>query len=118
MDPNGVAVNMTAARVPGKASPQREQTNILANLIDVCELKAISPDNLHIRVVDEPLFYGGYMLNPEGSDGVVYLRRYTYQTGFTPKLIYHKGVHQEWFDLYKSELRSLWNRGVEWTCSD
>jgi hypothetical protein len=114
VDPKGVAPSMTAARAPGKLSVERERASILANLDDLCELKKIAPSKLEIRVIDDPILYGGYMLNPDDYDGVIYLRRYTYQVGFTPRLVYR--AKNQWFELTKTEIRSLWNRGTEWKC--
>jgi hypothetical protein len=115
VDPNGAAVSMTAARLPGKPSVERERTNIRANLDDLCELKREVSGNLEIRVIDDAIFYGGYMLDPDSAGAVVFLRRYTYQAGFTPKLVY-RPRDGEWFRLLRSELNSLWNRGVTWSC--
>ena len=117
IDPKGFAVNISAARAPGRPSAERERANITANLEDLCELKKILPSKMEIRVIDDPLFYGGYMLNPNSPDGVIYLRRYTYQAGITPKYVYHKS-NQQWFELIYSEINSLWNRGVEWKCKE
>ncbi len=112
VDPDGHASSMVAARNPGKLSIEREKANIIASLNDLMELKTIAPSKLQIRVIDDPLMYGGYMINPENRDGAIYIQRYSYQTGVRPKFIYYP--ESEWFGFVKSEFQSLWNRGKDW----
>jgi hypothetical protein len=118
VDPNGHAVNMTAQRTQGVPPVELERANIVANIQDLCELKKINPQKLEIRIIDDPILFNGYLLNPEKSDGIVYLRRYTYQAGFTPKFIYQKNLDKEWFELTKAEINSLWNRGNPVSCQE
>ncbi len=116
IDPNGTACGMSAARRPGKFSElsvKRSQSNILANLDDLCELQTISPSKLKIRVIDDPLMFACNVLDPDSHNGAIYFHRYSYQVGIIPKFVYTP-ANQEWFDFIKKEVRSLWNRGVEW----
>lgn len=115
VDPNGHAVQMTARRALGLPSVERERANILANLNDLSELRTDHPQTLEIRTIDDAIWFNGYLLNPENSDGIIYLRRYTYQAGFTPKFTYRKDGDKELFDLIKLEINSLWNRGSPWS---
>jgi hypothetical protein len=114
VNPFSAACEMAAARNTGIPSTERERANIIANLNDLCELRKTAPDKLQIRVIDDPLMYGGCMLNPESFDGVIYIQRYSYQTGTRPKLTYHP--QSKWFGFIKTELVHLWERGKEWQC--
>jgi hypothetical protein len=87
VNPGSPACEMAAARVPGRLSVEREKANILANLSDLYDLKKLSPKRLEVRVIDDPLMYGCYMLNLEKISGAIYYRRYSYQMG--EKLIYY-----------------------------
>jgi hypothetical protein len=112
VDPNGMALSMVAARNPGKISFERERANIVASLQDLYDLKSIAPQNMEIRVIDDPLMYGGCIVNPDKNDGMIYIVRYTYQTGFRPRFTYRR--KSEWYEFIKSEFQSLWNRGKTW----
>lgn len=114
VDPDGKSLGMVAARNPGKPSTDREKASILTSLSDLCELKAIAPAKLEIRIIDDPIMYGGCMLNPDKANGIIYIQRYTYQTGIRPRFTYRP--KSEWFEFTKSEILSLWNRGKEWKC--
>jgi hypothetical protein len=89
VDPAGHACSMVAARSPGKLSIEREQANIRASLNDLMDLKNTLASKLQIKVIDDALMYGGYIINPDSRDGVIYIQRYSYQTGVRPKFIYH-----------------------------
>lgn len=111
-DPESSACLMSAYRSPGKTYIEREKASILATLGTLGELKKIAPKRLEIRIIDYLLPYGGYMINPEKSDGAIYLTKYTFQTGTLPKIVYrHKS---RWYDFTKSEIMSMWNHGKEW----
>ncbi len=115
VDPNSPACEMAAARVPGKLSVERERANILASLNDLCDLIKINPSNIEVRVVNDPLMYGCYILDPDKSHGIMYYHRYSYQMGRKPKLLY-RPANNEWFDFIKTEVRMLWQMGKEWNC--
>ncbi|HVF98778.1 MAG TPA: hypothetical protein VND68_02980 [Chloroflexia bacterium] len=115
VNPDSPAIRMVAARNPGRPAEDRERENIRSNLADLCELKQLAADRVEIRTVDDPLMYGACMLDPEKPNGIVYLQRYTYQAGITPKLSYRAG-DGEWFDLVRNEVQALWSRATEWNC--
>jgi len=115
VDPDGAACAMAAARHPGRLFVERERALITASLNGLCDLKMIAPDKLEIRIIDNPLPYGGFMLNPGKSDGAIYLKRYSFQTGLRPISVY-RPKNRRWFDFIKSEINALWNHGTEWPC--
>ena len=115
VDPDSPACEMAAARVPGKLSIERERANIFANLNDLCDLRKLNPDKIEVRVVNDPLMYGCYILDPDKIHGVIYYRRYSYQMGRKPKLLY-RPAGNEWYDFIKAEVKMLWQMGKEWNC--
>ena len=115
VDPNGAACAMAAARNPGKGSwLERERASIVTTLSELCELRKTSPGRLEIRIIDDPLMYGGCMLDPDSANGKIYIHRYSYQMGIRPKFIWDR--NSEWFNFIKNELKSLWDRGRDYEC--
>jgi len=112
VDPDGYATAMVAARNPGKLFVESEQAIIRANLSNFSDLKSLAPAKIQIRVIDDPLTYGAYIIDPDSRDGVIYMQRYSYQAGVTPKFIYHP--ENQWFKFIKNEVQTLWNRSREW----
>ena len=115
VDPDSPACAMAAARHPDKPSIARERVLIGASLSSLRELKATSLGKLQIRVINDPLPYGGFMLDPEELEGAIYLKRYSFRAGLRPILIY-RPENRHWFDFIKSEINALWDYGTEWPC--
>ena len=116
VNPDSAACAVAAARIPGDLSIERERLLISATLNDLCELKKVAPDKLEIRVVDDPMPYGGYMFNPEKPNGAIYLKRYSFKTEIRARLVY-RPKSQEWFNLIKTEIYTLWQYASEWPCN-
>jgi hypothetical protein len=115
VDPKGSACAMSAARSPGKPYVDREKINIISNLDDLCEIRKLSPSNVKVRVIDDPLAYGGFVINPDQPEGVMYILRYSYQAVIRPKFVFRPG--DEWYNFTRAEINSLWERGVDWDCN-
>jgi len=113
VDPNSPACEMAAARTPGKLSIDREKANIIANLSDLGDLKKLYPKRIEVRVINDPLMYGAYVLDPDKPHGVIYYRRYSYQMGIKPKSFY-RPANSEWYDFLKTEVKMLWQMGKDW----
>ena len=71
------------------------------------------PGRLEIKTTKYPLGYGIHAINPDASDGVLYVKLYPYHAEalHKPRFILRKG-RDRWYDSFARELRSLWEYGI------
>jgi hypothetical protein len=115
IDPECQAVEMAEMRNFGRADPDRTRNDIRANIMDLCELKKNAPDRMMIRTIQNPLTHGVIAINPESSQGILYMENYPYRTlgGSKPKYVLRAGI-DEWYLFFKEEAQILWNNGRDW----
>ena len=118
LDPNGAAAAMTAMRIPGNNDPNQERSLITSSLNIACKLKELAPDQVEIRTIDYLFGYGGLILDPDSSWGVVYIQRYTFKKfggSRKPKSIYRR-KDGNWYELICFELKEFWKIATPWNC--
>ena len=118
VNPDGAACAMAAMRYPGRVDVERERTLIRSTLNDLCDLlKKVPNSKLEFRTIEDPLQYGGFMVDPYTSDGVIYLRRYSYKPpdGVRPRFVY-RPRDRRWYDFIRSEIHELWKHATPWEC--
>jgi len=110
-----------AARSRGRFEINHEQmkSNILDTLTELGYLKSIAPNRIEVRTISYPISFGAILLNPDDSEltsGIIFIEHYPYRIKRThvPKFVLSAKQDAEWFNLYKSELCSMWSDGVDW----
>lgn len=70
---------------------------------------------LEIRFLDSLPPFGGIFIDPEDSNGIIYMWFYTYKTRnpTKPKVILHAKDGQ-WYQLFKEEILALWENAREY----
>ena len=115
VDPKGKGIEMAAGREYGsRFDAKRLRDLIRGSLDDLERLKQKAPDKLHVRVIDNPLTFGGVAVNPNDAAGVLYLEHYSYKMpgGSVPKFVLRAGDGQ-WYDFFRDEMQALWDNGVQ-----
>jgi len=117
--PEGPAIEMAETRIYGRMDVERTSKEIRSVLQDLCDLRAIAPDKLHIRTIKNPLGYGAIAINPDSSLGTLYLEHYPYKVpgGSKPKIVL-QAKDGRWYEFFREEIRTLWADGIVWTGSN
>ncbi|HEV2381253.1 MAG TPA: hypothetical protein VG206_15850 [Terriglobia bacterium] len=119
LDPKGTAYKMAAMRFPGLVGAEQERMRIESSLATLLALQALAPDRVEIRVIDFPLDYTAYLLDPTSGRGAIYLERYTFKVSGgsrKPKFVYKKRDGR-WFEHLLAEVGHLWETAKPWTPS-
>jgi hypothetical protein len=116
VSPDGHSALLAAKRFPGTVPPDQERIRIRTSLTTLAELAKASPDQVEIRVIDFPIEYTTFFIDPESPSAVLYVERATYKISggiHKPKFIFrrHDG---KWFDHVANEVRLLWNDATVW----
>jgi hypothetical protein len=117
VDPNSQAVQVSAIRRPQASYSDQNRTYILTSLESFCELKANSPDNLEIRIIDYPLSFSIFGVDPYTANGILYLSYYPYKTpgGTIPRMML-QSKNGRWYDHFREEMQNLWDNALPWGC--
>jgi hypothetical protein len=118
VDPKGVGAEMAAGReYGGRFDAERIRNLIQGSLSDLCSLKQLAPDRLQVRVIDNPLTFGGIAINPNATAGILYLEHYSYKMpgGSVPKFVLG-AKDGRWYYFFKEEMQTLWKNGAQWAC--
>lgn len=116
VDPNGPASKMAAMRFAGTVDADHERVRIRASLETLGTLRAVAPGRVLIRVIDFPVDYTAYVLDPDSSNGMIYVERSTFKTSGgarKPKSVYRRR-DARWFEHLRAEVGHLWDSGKDW----
>ena len=99
----------------GRFDANRLRGLIQGSLDDLGHLKQQAPDKLQVRVIDNPLTFGGIATNPADAAGVLYLEHYSYKMpgGSVPKFTL-QAEDSQWYEFFRDEMQTLWDNGVQW----
>ncbi|MCB9444042.1 MAG: hypothetical protein H6669_07380 [Ardenticatenaceae bacterium] len=88
------------------------------NLEHLCGLQSLAPDRMEIRTVNSPLTFGASLIDPDSSNGMIYLKHYAHKTpgGAKPAFVLTR-KNKQWYDFFRQEIGLLWNDGSAWVCS-
>lgn len=119
IDPDAPAIlELSEMRAYANPDTHRAGAKALATLSDLCVLRKIAPDALHLRTLKYPITHRMIALNPLQPDGKLYISNYPFGTsgGSLPKFLL-SAQDGRWYNLYKQEAENLWNAGNDWVCS-
>lgn len=115
--PEGTAVEIVSERyiIPARRDLARTCANIHETLDILTALRNIGPGKLEVRTIQTALTYGAFAVNPESRHGILYMEHYPFRTvsNSQPKVILHF-EDGEWYEMFRKELRTLWEAGVPW----
>jgi hypothetical protein len=119
VNPNDAALDFARSRGRFTISSEQARSNIIDTLTELSYLKSVAPSKIEIRTISYPISYGAILINPDDSDftaGILFIEHYPFKIKRThvPKFVLSAKKDSEWFNLYKSELRALWDYGSEW----
>lgn len=108
VDPLSPAADIAASRLPVGVNIERTQTDIQNSLLS---LKSIAKDRdcLEVRVINNPMSFGGMWLDTGASKGIIYLEQYSFkmQDEDVPKLVLHP-EDGFWYSFYAKQAQTLW----------
>jgi len=115
VNPDSPACEVAAMRSYQPTDVETQRAYIRASLGALCDLQEKTSGRLEIRVLDNPLAYGGLIVDPNTSRGIMYLWYYRFKTRVVnrPKLVL-RPTDGYWYESYKEEVTSLWNNAVPW----
>lgn len=112
--PDGNAFKYSGMRRRESGYEEQNLALIRASLKSLAELKRMAPTKVSIRVIDYPLSFGCFALDPNTASGSLYMSYYPFKTsgGSVPKVILTSRDH-EWYEHFKSEMHDLWDNASE-----
>ena len=115
--PEGTGIEMAVSRNYARKEVATKSAIIRNVLQMLCDLQKITPNQLEIRTIQNPLSYGVIATNPNTASGVLYLEHYTFgiSTESLPRYII-RASDGKWFDFFKEEILAMWNYGAVWQC--
>jgi hypothetical protein len=115
--PEGAGLEIAVSRNYARREVEPKSNEIRFNLQLLCDLRKISPNKLEVRTIQYPLAYGVTAVNPDTASGVLYLEHYCFRTASDslPRFVL-RAKDGRWYDFFKSEIRAMWNAGIEWPC--
>lgn len=115
--PEGAGLEMAVSRNYARREVEPKSNEIRFNLQLLCDLRKSFPDKIEVRTIQYPLAYGVTAANPDTASGTLYLEHYCFRTSSDslPRFVL-RAKDGQWYDFFKSEIRALWNAGIEWPC--
>lgn len=113
--PEGAASEIAASRMQFKTEADAVRQLIHSSLNYLSQLKQVAPSKLEIRTIQDPLTFGGVVINPNSASGVLYLAHHPHKnTGRSHPKFVLRARDGYWYDFFKLEIQTLWEAGVEW----
>jgi len=115
--PEGAGLEIAVSRNYARREVEPKSNEIRFNLQLLCDLRKSFPDKIEVRTIQYPLAYGVTAVNPDTASGTLYLEHYCFRTASDslPRFML-RARDGRWYDFFKSEMRALWNAGIEWPC--
>lgn len=115
--PEGPGVEMAVSRNYARREVAVTSGRIRDNLQLLCDLRAIAPERMAIRTIQNPLSYGVVATNPDSATGSLYIEHYTFGVSpiSMPRYVI-RAQEGKWYDFFKQEVASMWEYGVDWEC--
>lgn len=110
VNPDNPACSMAATRQIRPINEDTQRIRILHAIDALKKLKESTSGDLEIRVIDDPLSYGGIVIDPETSHGLIFIWYYRYKTSQDnrPKIVLYP-TNDYWYSLYKEEILAIWD---------
>lgn len=115
LQPESPAVEMSETRAYVKGNVERANGEIHNSLQDFCELQKIAPSQMEIRTIPFLLGHGVVATDPDIPQGALYISNYPFKTkgGSLPRFVL-RPKDGRWYELYRQELKNLWESSEEW----
>ncbi|WP_349958108.1 hypothetical protein [Rhizobium sp. ZPR3] len=116
IQPDGTAAIMATKRFPGTVPLDQEKLRIETSLSIIENLRKIYPGQIEARVIDFPIEYTTYFLNPNSKQARIYVERSTYKISggmHKPKFVYEKD-DGKWYQHISNEVKLLWSDAIPW----
>ena len=115
--PEGAGLEMAVSRNYARREIEPKSNEIRFNLQLLCDLYKIPNNKLEVRTIQYPLAYGVTAANPNTVSGALYIEHYCFRTASDslPRFVL-RAKDGRWYDFFKSEIRAMWNAGIEWPC--
>lgn len=113
--PEGAACEIAVKRMYIKTKVDNVRELIRNSISSLNQLKRIAPNNLEIRTIQDPLTFGGVMMNTTSAKGILYIAHHPQRNvgRSQPKFVLHaKDGH--WYEFFKLEVEAMWDAGTEW----
>jgi len=114
VNPNSKECAIALKRHRAPESLESLQLTIDTSLKKLNTLKKISPNIVEIRIIDMPLAYGCFAVDPDNAAGILFIENYPFKTenGSLPRYTVDP-LHEEWFEFFKNEINLLWDYAKE-----
>lgn len=108
VDPSSPAAEIAASRLPVSVNAERT-SNDIQNSLSSLESLAKTRSGLEIRILNNPMSFGGIWLNTNTSKGVIYIEQYSFkmQDEDIPKLIL-RPEDEFWYAFFAKQAQTLW----------
>jgi hypothetical protein len=87
---------------------------IKMSLTRLADLQKLYPNNVIIKVIDQPLAFGIDAIDKDTSRGVLYVRHFPFRSPRGDQPIMEITPDCPWYEFYVQQLESHWNVAEEW----
>ena len=117
VDPNKMGCKMALMRHRANDDLENLKQMIKGSIKRLCFLRELKPNNLEIRLINNPLGYGAYAFDIDKAEGEIYIENYPFKTknGSLPKYVINP-TNKEWYEFYKTEIKLLWEHAKPFNC--
>ena len=115
IDPSEPANILATSRTRGKFyNLKTHRLTILRSIAIMAMLREESPAQVDIRTIQYVPSFGYFAADIETSGGVLFLEHYGYKLGDDiPKFVL-RPQDEQWYELFKYQLLTLWENADEW----
>lgn len=110
VNPESQACEFAARRVYRDINIERTRNGIHTTIYSLKSLLERELGDLQVRGINYPIAVGGFLMDPETSKGVVYLKHFTYrmQKEDIPRLVF-RPEDDVWYDFYVKQMQTFWD---------
>jgi len=116
VDPDSAAFEMATSRSYARPDMEQARSTARGNLTYLKNLRDVAPNQVKVRLINNPLTFGAFLFDPTTTTGRLYIRHYAYKTpgGPKPHMMFTAQRSRRWFDHFHREIQALWDDGKEW----
>jgi len=115
-DPNGQTLQIVSNYSYTPIQVEQVQQKTMLSLDRLCHLRKLFPNQIEIRVLDNPFVLGGFALEPNG-EGTIFVEYYPFKMPQRnlPILVINSS-NKFWYKFYREQFSVAWLSASEYEC--
>jgi hypothetical protein len=118
VDPSSAAAQIAANRLPVSVNSDRICNDIRNSLLSLESIARIRK-GLEIRVLNNPMSFGGIFLDTTTSKGIIYIEQYSFKMPYEdiPKFVLRPD-DDFWYNFFADQVLILWENAINYTAEN